>query len=83
MHLTNTEYYSYYAGVMIKLDLTKMSRNEVYKTKPAIINELRAWILDSTNSIGQKMLENVLQSICIRLAHCQAVNGQQFEHLIH
>jgi len=42
MHLTNTEYYSYYAGVMIKLDLTKMSRNEVYKTKPAIINELRA-----------------------------------------
>jgi len=29
------------------------------------------------------MLENVLQSIYIRLAHCQAVNGQQFEYLIH
>jgi hypothetical protein len=58
-------------------------KSKVYETKPATINELRARILDVSNSIGQEMLENVLQSIYIRLAYCQAVNGQQFEHLIH
>jgi len=46
------------------------SRNKVYEIKPAIINELRARILDVSNSIRQEMLENVLQSIYIRLAHC-------------
>ena len=58
-------------------------KSKVYETKSATINELRARIIDVSNSIGQEMLENVLQSIYIRLTHCQAVNGQQFEYLIH
>jgi len=66
-----------------KIRSHQASRNKIYQIKLATINELRVRILDGTNSIGQEILKNVLQTIYIRLAHCQPLNGQQFEHLIH
>lgn len=58
-------------------------KSKVFETKPADIDELRARIIDISNLITLEILRNVQESIYIRMAHCQGVNGHQFEHLIH
>lgn len=58
-------------------------KSKVFETKPADIDELRARIIDISNLITPEILRNVQESIYIRMAHCQGVNGHQFEHLIH
>lgn len=57
-------------------------KSKVYETKPANLNELRDRILNVSNSITAEMLTNVINSLYVRLGHCVAADGQQFEQLI-
>lgn len=58
-------------------------KSKVYETKPANLDELKARIVEVSNLITPEMLQNVRESTYNRLAHCQEVNGYQFEHLLH
>lgn len=57
-------------------------KERVYKTKPANIAELKQRITDQINLITIDMLRKVRDSVELKLAHCQAVERRQFEHLI-
>ena len=57
-------------------------KSSVYKDRPNNIDELKDRIKQGTRSVTTAMIENVQQEFINRLAHCQAVNGQHFEHLI-
>jgi len=60
MLLTNTERITILMirGYDNKMRSHQNVANKVYETKPMTIKELRARILDVSNSIGQEMLEN-------------------------
>jgi len=45
------------------------------------MEELKKRITDEMNLITADMSRNVRNSFQLRLAHCQAVGGRQFEHL--
>lgn len=57
-------------------------KDRVYATKPVCINDLKERILMVSQSVTPEMLTNVSNTLYLRFGHCQAVNGQQFEHLI-
>lgn len=58
-------------------------KGNVYKTKPANIEELTNRLLEEARRITPEMLQNVTAvGFYNRLAHCQQVFGEQFEHLI-
>lgn len=57
-------------------------KNNVYVTKPANLADLRERILHQVNLISPEMRRNVLNEFYLRLGHCQAADGRQFEHLI-
>lgn len=57
-------------------------KNRVFETQPADLNELRDRIVQCSNSISPEILQKVIDDFYIRLGHCQAVEGHQFEHLI-
>lgn len=57
-------------------------KSVVYRTKPATVQELQERILAVADNITPQSLQNVQQEFVDRLAHCQAVEGFQFEHLI-
>lgn len=57
-------------------------KSKVYLQKPNNLEELRERIRDEIQSIPGEILQNVLEETVHRFAHCQAVDGQHFEHLI-
>ncbi|GAB1867348.1 Transposable element Tc3 transposase [Camponotus japonicus] len=57
-------------------------KEQVYKTKPTNIEELKQRITDEMSLITVDMLRNVRDSFQLRLVYCQAVEGRQFEHLL-
>lgn len=57
-------------------------KNNIYKTKPQDINELKQRIRDECGRINIRMLANVRQEFYDRLHYCLAENGNIFEHLL-
>lgn len=57
-------------------------KDRVYKTKPQNLDDLRHRIITEVALIRFETLGNVCSSFYHRLAHCQTVQGQQFEHLL-
>lgn len=57
-------------------------KDKVYVIKPRDLDELRQRITDEIDLIPQQILRNVVAAFYNRLAHCQTVNGQQFEQLL-
>ena len=63
-------------------DLTPMEfLNEVYGTKPATVNELRAAIKRKCVQIPNEIIRSVCDSIAPRYQQCLDQIGSQFEHL--
>ncbi|EFN83658.1 hypothetical protein EAI_02637, partial [Harpegnathos saltator] len=54
-------------------------KNNVYATKPANLADFKERILYQVNLISPKMGRNVLNEFYLRLGHCQAADGRQFE----
>lgn len=54
----------------------------VYKNKPESIEDLRGKIIQAVRSVPQESLLLATSAFYTRLGHCQAVQGQQFEHLL-
>lgn len=57
-------------------------KSKVYETPPADLAELRQRIIEECAKITPEMLANVRSGFEMRLYHCQAAMGHQFEHLI-
>jgi len=57
-------------------------KGKVYATKPRNLEKLRQRIIEEAALIAPEFLRNALASFYDRIAHCQTVNGAQFEHLI-
>uniref|UniRef100_V5GPD3 Transposable element Tc3 transposase n=1 Tax=Anoplophora glabripennis TaxID=217634 RepID=V5GPD3_ANOGL len=57
-------------------------KSKIYVNKPNSINDLKERIRQEVRAIPPEVIGNVQQEFTSRLAHCLAVNGQQFEHLI-
>ena len=57
-------------------------KGKVYVTKPTDLEDLRGRIIQEMQMIPPEMNHNAVRGVYNRLAHCQAVNGQQFEHLL-
>lgn len=57
-------------------------KNNVYKTKPHGLDELRERIVQETRLISEQALHNAVSAVYTRFAHCQTVDGAHFEHLI-
>lgn len=56
-------------------------KDRVYKTKPRDLDELRQRIIDESALIPAQIIQNAIDAFYHRLAFCQEVNGEQFEHL--
>lgn len=56
-------------------------KSVVYKNRPQNLEELKNRIREQIRAIPADKVENAVQSFSHRIAHCQVVNGQQFEHL--
>ena len=52
----------------------------VYRTKPANIEEFKQRIRDEITAIEQDMIERAVSSFYDRMAFCQEVDGNHFEH---
>lgn len=57
-------------------------KERVYKIRPVNIEDLKQRITNEMNTITVEMLRNVRDAFPLRLAHCQAEEGRQFEHLL-
>lgn len=57
-------------------------KDKVYVTKPTDLADLRRRIEYEMQMIPPETYRNAVRGVYHRLAHCQAVNGQQFEHLL-
>ncbi|EFN70918.1 hypothetical protein EAG_03291, partial [Camponotus floridanus] len=57
-------------------------KDRVYKIKPQNLNDLQVRIIDEVALITPEILQNVQTNFYDRLAHCQTVEGRQFEHLL-
>jgi len=57
-------------------------KSKVYATKPRNLEELRQRLIEEAALIAPEFLRNAISSFYDRIAHCQTVNGTQFEHLI-
>ena len=57
-------------------------KSRVYETKPNNLDELRNRILEEAALIDRDMIRRAVSNFYDRIAHCQAVNGLQFEHLL-
>lgn len=57
-------------------------KDNVYKNKPHNINDLRDRIVQVVQTTSQESILLSVSSFYTRLAHCQTVHGQQFEHLL-
>jgi transposase len=56
-------------------------KNVIYKTKPESLADLRNRIHQEAARITADMIQNSIQKFYFQLAHCQAAQGKQFEHL--
>lgn len=70
-------------------DLTPMDfflwgylKHRVYKNKPNNMEDLKNRIRYEIQQITPEIIRNVLREFESRLAYCQEVNGEQFEHLL-
>jgi len=57
-------------------------KSKVYATKPQDLDDLRGRITQEVQLIPPETYRNAVSAVYNRLAHCQAVEGQQFEHLL-
>jgi hypothetical protein len=57
-------------------------KSMVYVNKPENLEDLKNNIRDACRAVTPDMLENVRTGWGLRLKHCIAINGAQFEHLI-
>ena len=57
-------------------------KSKVYINRPKTLHELKVAIRDAINSITEEMLINVINAWEMRLRHCIANEGKQFEHLL-
>jgi len=57
-------------------------KDRVYRTKPTSIEELQQRIRQEIENIDPELIRNAVDGFYHRLAHCQNVNGAQFEHLL-
>lgn len=57
-------------------------KNNVYATKPANFADFRERIIHQVDLISAEMRRNVINNFYLRLGHCQAADGGQFEHLL-
>jgi len=57
-------------------------KNKVYFTKPRNLDELQQRIIDECAAIPPEMIRSAIDNFYVRLAHCQTVNGEHFEHLL-
>ena len=56
--------------------------DSVYKTRPNTLSELQQRIIDTIQAITPKTLSKVRETFAARIAHCLAVGGAHFEHLL-
>jgi len=54
----------------------------VYRVQPNNLEDLCNRILEEVALIDRNMIENAVSNFYERIAHCQIVNGIQFEHFI-
>lgn len=57
-------------------------KSVVYTHRPNNLEDLRQKIIDEVAKIHERTLVNVTQEFVHRLAHCLAVDGSHFEHLL-
>lgn len=57
-------------------------KSKVYQIKPRDLDELRNRILQETALVDRNMIRRAVSNFYERIAHCQAVDGTQFEHLL-
>lgn len=57
-------------------------KSKVYTNRPGNIRELKDRIRQEMLNITPAVLQNVRDECIARFAHCLAVNGEQFEHLL-
>lgn len=57
-------------------------KSKVYQTKPNNLDELRNRILQEAALVDRNMIRMAISHFYERIAHCQAVGGSQFEHLL-
>lgn len=57
-------------------------KDRVYQTKPANLEELQQKIRDEIRTIDEDIIRQAVAAFYYRIAHCQAVEGGNFEHLI-
>lgn len=57
-------------------------KSKVYQTKPNNLDELRNRILQEAALVDRNMIRTAVSHFYERIAHCQAVGGSQFEHLL-
>lgn len=57
-------------------------KENVYKTKPQNIEEMRERIVQVVQSVSQESIALAVSHFYARLGHCQTVLGEQFEHLL-
>lgn len=57
-------------------------KSKVYQTKPLNLDELRERIIQEMEDITTETYRNATRAFYTRLGHCQAVEGQHFEHLL-
>uniref|UniRef100_A0A1B6HYH3 DUF4817 domain-containing protein n=1 Tax=Homalodisca liturata TaxID=320908 RepID=A0A1B6HYH3_9HEMI len=57
-------------------------KSNVYRRKPHNLEDLRNRIIEEIALITEEMLGNSVESFYTRLAHCQTVEGTQFEQLL-
>ncbi|EFN87276.1 hypothetical protein EAI_05280, partial [Harpegnathos saltator] len=51
-------------------------------SKPRNLDELQQRIIDECAAIPPEMIRSTTDNLYVRLAHCQTVNGEYFEHLL-
>jgi len=57
-------------------------KSKVYITNPQNLDDLRQRIVHEINLVPQQIDRNAVSGFYNKLAHCHAVQGQQFEYLI-
>lgn len=57
-------------------------KDNVYKTQPRDLDDLRQRIMEETRNISEEAFHNAVSDFYTRSAHCQTVEGKHFEHLL-
>ena len=57
-------------------------KSKIYATKPSNLEDLRNRIIEETAQIDPNVISKAVSDFYQRIAHCQAINGSHFEHLL-